>query len=493
MHRVSNYLTRVETSHYRTTKWYRHDYKTPLALHRRVADKALMALDFAAAYIRPSGTYLEGLRRAVSATVYSKEEFLRRNKTDTDDIMLDAASRALKKDREVALAAVSRSGENLAFASKALRNDREVILTAIRNDPFAFQFASETLRSNREIALEAVGRGGNNLAFVGNALGNDREVVLTAIREQASAFKFASEALRNDKEVVLAVIREGGSAHLQFASEALRRDLEDVILTAKRKGGAPAFQFASEALRRDLEVVIATIKKDISALRHAPLDLQTSRDILTAYDPRLLELDIEFLSRFSRYEDVQEIIENRQNIGRRDERKLAVLFYPKTDHNGALNNNTINILIRTGFRVLYFEVALAQQLVTLLRAATAEQKADLLVVAGHGTRGSIQLGINSHVTSRDRALFQQTTECLTGNSSVILQACSTANGNGNGQHLADFFGDIFPHSIIIAAKTASEEILRYPHLDSTGRVIGVGSSDLPGISQVVVFPPSKST
>lgn len=61
------------------------------------------------------------------------------------------ASPELKDDKEVALAAVQKSGHALRFVSNRLRDDIEVVKEAIHNNPDAFRYAS--VRAQQELGL----------------------------------------------------------------------------------------------------------------------------------------------------------------------------------------------------------------------------------------------------------------------------------------------------------------------------------------------------
>ena len=69
--------------------------------------------------------------------------------------MLQFASAQLRRDKEVVLAAVQKSGLALKFADADLRADKEVVLVAVRQNGEAIRFAGEKLRGSKEV-LDAV-------------------------------------------------------------------------------------------------------------------------------------------------------------------------------------------------------------------------------------------------------------------------------------------------------------------------------------------------
>merc|ERR1712154_148434 len=70
-----------------------------------------------------------------------------------DVSMLSETSRCpeLRRDREMLLWAVSRSGSMLQYASKELRADKELVLAAVSQDPGALAWAYPALRGDREV------------------------------------------------------------------------------------------------------------------------------------------------------------------------------------------------------------------------------------------------------------------------------------------------------------------------------------------------------
>jgi predicted methyltransferase len=110
----------------------------------------------------------------------------------------------VKKDREVVLAAVNKSGLVLQYASKALKADREVVLAAVKKNGFALQYASKALKADRDVVLAAVKKNGFALQYASKALRANEEVVLAAVGQNELAKKFASKRLKRDLDVKVA-------------------------------------------------------------------------------------------------------------------------------------------------------------------------------------------------------------------------------------------------------------------------------------------------
>lgn len=73
------------------------------------------------------------------------------------------------------------------------------------------RFAADELKRDREIVLTAVRRSGLCLEFAAPEMRADRDVVLAAVQVQGEALEFASEALRGDPLVVAEAIRSSAT------------------------------------------------------------------------------------------------------------------------------------------------------------------------------------------------------------------------------------------------------------------------------------------
>mmetsp|Transcript_70823 Transcript_70823/g.134990 ORF Transcript_70823/g.134990 Transcript_70823/m.134990 type:complete len:536 (+) Transcript_70823:53-1660(+) len=112
--------------------------------------------------------------------------------------LLSAANSSVRKDREVALAAVGNFGRALQFVADDLKKDREVVLAAVRNDGYALRWAAPQLKHDKEIVCEAVSQNGLALHFASQELTKDKDLVLTAAGQNGMALQFAPDALRGE-------------------------------------------------------------------------------------------------------------------------------------------------------------------------------------------------------------------------------------------------------------------------------------------------------
>lgn len=176
---------------------------------------------------------------------------------------LHAAVLQARADRDIVAAAVRHDGFSLKYASDALRGDRDIVLVAAQQSGWtpsaksALLFASDTFRADRDVWLAAVrDKRAPKVLSDGGTLGHislepkDRwpnpvddasdedAIVLEAMQKDGRLIKFASEAHLANHKIVTAAVRCHWRA-LDYASEALRADLELVIL-AMKNAPAPA-------------------------------------------------------------------------------------------------------------------------------------------------------------------------------------------------------------------------------------------------------------
>lgn len=186
---------------------------------------------------------------------------------EQDGLALEYAAAELRGDRELILAAVQRNGLALEHSSNALQADPGIVHAALRSSAgLAAQFAAARLRRDRELMLDAVERSGQALRYVARSLQRDRGFVLVAINADGEALEYAAEDLRRDRTIVLAAVRRSGSA-LRHAAPRLRED-RAVVLEALRSH-PEALEFAAGGLLEDRELVLLAVRTQPRLVRFA--------------------------------------------------------------------------------------------------------------------------------------------------------------------------------------------------------------------------------
>ena len=191
-------------------------------------------------------------------------EFMLQTLTDnTDGRFLQYASEKLKDDREIVLAAVTKSGSALEFASDKLKDDKEIVLTAVTNRGYSLQYASTKLKDDKEIVLVAVTNGGFALQYASDKLKDDKEIVLAALDNKGRALEYASDKLKDDREFILAAVKKYGTT-LSYASNNLKNNREIVLEAIKNDPNS--IEFVNDQLNGYPEIVLTALSQDANAL-----------------------------------------------------------------------------------------------------------------------------------------------------------------------------------------------------------------------------------
>lgn len=252
------------------------------------------------------------------------------------------------------------------------------------------------------------------------------------------------------------------------------------IFEASRSGNEWVRQTASETVR---EIMERDTRKFIELCRQIPG--QDAAYWRKRFEPALaLGIDKPFL--FSE-EALREIVANRL-AAKPDGRPLAIVTYPKSDKNNAFALHGLDFvedLMKKGYRVMFYQIGSRQDLASSLKGAVGvgdqRQRADLIVLAGHGNQRSIEF--NSDLPEKERSLTiddagwlleSGVSEVLADGGSILLHACSTgANGTG-AKNIANMLRIAFPHAGKgrIIAPMADEEGVQQLLYDEDGRVNG---------------------
>lgn len=153
---------------------------------------------------------------------------------------LSCVSNELKDDGEVVRAAVRSHGLALGHAGNKFRSDRQLVLEALRKRTMGFsalEYASGDLKRDRDVALAAVGASASALLQMSPELRKDREIVLKASTKHDFSLVDVEKEFLSDVEVVLNAVKRSND-ELGFADEELHSDaflLEWTALSRKER------------------------------------------------------------------------------------------------------------------------------------------------------------------------------------------------------------------------------------------------------------------
>jgi len=148
--------------------------------------------------------------------------------SDENDLLLRDADLSLRRNRDVAFAAVKVWGGNLQHFDDSLKKDLEIVMAAVEGDGYLFdglglEYADESLRKDKDVVLAAVCNFPGALEFADESLRKDREVVLTAVGSVPGSIKYADDSLRNDRDFVLELAVKN-SGVLELLDKSFRDD-----------------------------------------------------------------------------------------------------------------------------------------------------------------------------------------------------------------------------------------------------------------------------
>jgi hypothetical protein len=232
----------------------------------------------------------------------------------------------------------------------------------------------------------------------------------------------------------------------------------------------------------DGRVISRRVPFDIDALLEKYPELATER---RALEEDLAALDIEYPDRFAGGAMLQAVVRNRRALARDERlsgRPLVVVFYPKSDWNGALYFPRLDGLVEAHDPV-YFEAEVDHELPESLASAARAKPIDLLILGGHGNATSLSLGdgdprdtSNGGYEERsldlsDRAEIppSATAAHLAAESQVLAISCSNASGRGRVPNMAQWYAELFPRSTIFTSVFPTNLQLR---LSEDGRFRG---------------------
>jgi len=422
----------------------------------------------------------------------------------SNGMALRSAAPALAADLEIQQAAVRSNGHALALLPEAARADRALVLAAVRADGAALEHASATLRADREVVLAAVESFGPALEHVSAALRADRDVVRAAVARDGSALSFAVAPLQGDHELALLAARQ--HAPRTALQGALHSDPEFVLAALPYLAANEVAPYVTKALVTDRQRLLAAIAANRMVAASVLFDLEQPRSVLAEAalrDPLVLDcvrppslamqvrrqfegvdaayrlhkaqlrqLGIENTDRILSATTLQTLVGNRLAAGQPDARPLAVVVYPKASAAAALAHNDIAALTQA-YRVMYFEAGGDADFAAALREATTAQKADLVMVAGLGTRRSIAFApVGDAAAALDtsdesKLVAASLRERVAKNAVVVLASGNAGLGRAGADNIANSMARVFPQARVLAPAVATSVRLM---LDAEGCV-----------------------
>jgi hypothetical protein len=356
-----------------------------------------------------------------------------------DPKALDKADDAVFANRAFMKMLLSQSGGLLERCPESVRADRELVEAAVRADPNAIEYASEALRADKPLGMLAVSGDGYSVTMLSAELQNDREIATQAMKTSPWCLRYLPDELRGDREIVRTASLGDYDALKDAKSSALFKDV-------------PLMKELTQANPLTLDIL-----KDENPATYAQLvrenpELKSANETLHA---RLEKAGITIPGRLGSLQTLETVLDNREHPDRTDGRPLAVMGFAEADHNGAMYHERFADVSKH-YRMLYYEVGTDKQLFDSIREATRAQKADLVMIAGHGseTDTELSLGVGEKTTldigDREKLDSSGIAAGIAPGAHVVLKSCDTGGGKGETPNVANLLANAFPHAHVYA-------------------------------------------
>lgn len=287
------------------------------------------------------------------------------------------------------------------------------------------------------------------------SLWQNKTFVMAAVEKEGLALNYASEDLKNDRDVVMKAITQNPKA-IQYSPRY--QDLPERALTI-------------DPAEAGWQMFLTLYKGPIQS-HLQPSEYRDHSSMIAALKQRY---NIEYPERFLSADILFNIIDQRALASdSNNSQPSAVLVYPKTDRNTAFTQYPVaERLMALGYRVYYHEAGTDEEITTILETATAagKKKASVVVLAGHGTPDSLQLGARDIGEERTAHLkkFLDVTDFQSGckidfrkylapDGDLLLYSCS--NGSGGEKNPNNLANTMARHNpgVIIHASTLPANI-----------------------------------
>ena len=302
---------------------------------------------------------------------------------------------------------------------------------------------------------------------------------------------FLSEMFRSCRAFILAIIKQNGRLFI-LADQKFRADRE--IVFAAAKNWCHALQLADPSLKNDIPFLTQLALVNIGVLEsirdpvlqnavwqslrglHDWSSLLPEENFQTydSWKEGLKKIyNIEFVQRFRSHEVLYSVVSLRHHLQHNPSKPLAVVHYPKKDDwldESFAEYPTMDQLTELGYQVFYYEDATEGEVLRDLAQATQNggQKADLIVLAGHGTATAISLGAENLGPEdnymKDETLFIDTgdfkkdppdiplSQYIKSVGDIILNSCSNGEGRETNPHnLANTIARLLPKGVTLHA------------------------------------------
>lgn len=404
---------------------------------------------------------------------------------------------ALKTDSNFLKQATLVNGAMLQYCPEETKKDLEFVREVVAHCGSAWQHAHETIQQNDEVLLAAIAsKNWDVLDLLPKDIFYREGFVPKAIKANPSVWHILPEELRS-KEKALETTRDTGylcfpadqqaSFDPDFMLKMISANVNAIQTCAPRLLASP--QFMTKVARAFPPVLDMPLKTAVPK----ELIFYMYPDVKRAYEdlkPQYEELDITKPWLLKDLTTLKEIIKNRNEPDPQD-KPLAIVIFPKEDHNGAFMwNNLENI--NDGYHVKYYEADSEQDFIDAIQESTEARKADFVYIGGHGSRDVTSFGAEDPAMEKtlwDYAVLdlgdesqmvqEKLGDCVKDGAPVVMKSCSVAKGRGHAQNIVNMVSRIFPGTDCYGPVISTNNWIK---LDDNGLFVDPGYAGGPWIT-----------
>jgi len=212
----------------------------------------------------------------------------------------------LRKNRDIALAAVKQHGENLHRFDNSFFHDPEIAMEAVKECGVMLRHIAERFRGDKKYIFAALGSPmsgyGGAFRWASTAAKNDRSIVAAAIRKSSISWRYRGETLTNDRSLAMLAFRKAGgmlwaaptwmkddlpvvmiavkSCGTAFLSASARLQANETVIRCAIMKNAQMMEFANETLKNDKKLVMHVLKRNKSMKQYISEALKVDNDII---------------------------------------------------------------------------------------------------------------------------------------------------------------------------------------------------------------------
>ncbi|MDO8528221.1 MAG: DUF4116 domain-containing protein [Deltaproteobacteria bacterium] len=328
------------------------------------------------------------------------------------------------------LALVQIYGPGSPYADLEAWKDPVKVDQALKINRQAYWFAYESM-GDREFAKQLAALNGDLFYRLGYPLRTDPELALLAAQDNRAVFSHIN-------------LREQEASYLKATA---RIDTQALL---QQFNGHP----------REAEIWGLAVSALHEAGANFPLDME--KDEASFYAGLAEHYGIHHPKRFRSFLDLHTVIQNRQ-MDPEDDREVAMLIYPVSDWNGALEQGeAIEDFVRNSpFRVIYFEVGnhgdVREEMAQILDRYTARGNYPLHtgVLAAHASSKIMQFGDGNDGSIRIYDFHQKALSRFGHyfRHQLVVHGCSVGEGREKGTNLINTMADTLTPQVRVSGST----------------------------------------